>query len=338
MKILHIAPLVKPLPPEGYGGVERVVHWLAKACVEKGHTVYVATLPGSQLAPPYKVIELPLKPVKERYEKQDYVKACKFLAKNLPPDIDIIHGHSAGNIYRTWKMGSGACEIRKHSLLPLLITIHGYDERLPEQKGIGLSFISRSQMQRYGLDQKYIYNPIDMSEYQYCATKENYLLWMSKLGWQGKGLDTAIEIATQSFFELYVAGPGLDRNIEKKLKGKIKYMGEVSGKAKADLFAKASAFLHTATLPEPFGLVLIEAMASGTPALAFNIGATSEVIKSGETGFVCQDKAEMARAISKLDQINPQACQQWVIDNFDSLKITDQYLSLYQEIINNNEH
>ena len=333
MNILHIAPLTKPLPPQGYGGAERVVHWLAKALAELGHKVYVATLPGKDQTLPYELIELPLRPVGEKYEKQDYVKACKFLGEHLPRDLDIIHGHSAGNIYHTREIGSGACEIRKYSLLPLLITIHGLNERLPQDKSIEVCFISRSQMQKYGYSQRIIHNPIDSSEYIFSEEKEDFLLWMSKLSWKEKGLDIAIEVASKGKYDLFVAGPGLNRGIEKKLKGRIKYIGELSGAVKANYLARARAFLHTAVWEEPFGIAVVEAMISGTPVLAFNLGAMPEIIDSGHTGFICRDAEEMRQAIGRIGSLSPRDCRNWAMGNFESHEIARQYLNLYGDII-----
>jgi glycosyltransferase involved in cell wall biosynthesis len=333
MNILQIAPLTESLPTQGYGGTERVVHWLSQALSEIGHNVYVATLPNKKRPPvSYNIIELPLKPVQGKYEKQNYTKACKFLAENMPHNIDVVHGHSAGNIYNTREIGDGACEIRKYSKLPLLITIHGFKERLPKTDDIEVSFISRSQMQKYGYESGYIYNPINVSEYAFLERKENYLLWMSKLSWKEKGLGVAIEIAEECNCELVIAGPGLTRDIKKKIKGKIKYVGEVSGRKKAELLAKAKGFLHTAIWEEPFGIAVIEAMLSGTPVLAFDLGAMPEIIKHDKTGFICQDNYEMKNYLKELDRISPSNCRDWVINNFESHKIASEYLKLYKEM------
>jgi len=335
MKILQIAPLTKPLPPEGYGGTERVVHWLASSLVDLGQDVYVATLPGGTSPTKYKKIFLPLKPAMNQLEKQNYVKACEFLAKNLPEGLEIIHGHSAGNIFKTKCIGNGACEMRKYTSLPILITIHGLKERLPETNNTYLAYISCAQMSSYPLKGKVIYNPINISEYDFCEHKENFLLWMAKLDWKEKGLEVALRVAEASKMELYVAGPGLNRSIEKKIKGKVKYLGEISGSKKKEVLAKAKGFLHTATWAEPFGITPVEALVSGTPVLAFNLGAMPEIIKDKETGFLCKDESEMIEKVKLLDTLSPQSCREWAIENFSAHKIAKKYLEYYKEIAAN---
>ncbi|PIR67253.1 hypothetical protein COX95_01320 [bacterium CG_4_10_14_0_2_um_filter_33_32] len=109
-------------------------------------------------------------------------------------------------------------------------------------------------------------------------------------------------------------------------------MGEVSGKKRIELFRKAKGFLFPITWEEPFGLVVIEAMACGTPAIALNHGAMSEIIKNGKTGFVVKNVDEMVKAIKKIDQIKRDDCRKEVEKRFSYQRMVDNYLKAFEKI------
>ncbi|MCX5750936.1 MAG: glycosyltransferase [Candidatus Saganbacteria bacterium] len=332
MKILQINTLSWTLPLKGYGGVERVIHWISKGLAELGHEVYVAALKGS-ISTYYKIIEIPLKPVGANYSRQDYIAAARYLSSRIPDGIEIIHGGSPGT--GVSPVGDGIGEMRKYTKLPILVTTHGGGERLLPPEIATMSFISDSQRKLKGCpNAPFIYNPIDPDEFIYQPQKKDYLLWMSRVTWPEKRFDLAVEIAKRTGMKVVVAGPGMGWLRRLTLPKNMEYVGEVWGEKKAKLMAEARAFIHTATWNEPFGIVLVEANVSGTPVLAFRAsGAIPEVVKDGVSGFTCDDFEDMVAKIGRLSEIKPQNCRDWAIENFHYKKIAAQYAELYKQLI-----
>jgi glycosyltransferase involved in cell wall biosynthesis len=332
MKILQIAPLSWPMPVTRYGGVERVVEWLSIGLAELGHEVWLAAPRGSRPGP-WRLIELPLRPVGARYHRQKYGEACRYLATETDLDFDIVHGHSPGTGQPP--VGDGAAELRRHSRLPLLITTHGRRERILPAGTATTAFISHSQRLDSGRPEApFIHNPIHPDGYIFQEHKGDYLLWMSRVNWSVKGLDLAIELARRTGMPLVIAGPGMGWVARLRLPRRVSYVGEVSGVRKARLLAGARAFVHTATWPEPFGLVFLEAAVSGTGVLAFaGAGAADEVIEPGLSGFLCKDLDEMAARVADLGSLDPAACRARALERFDRRIIAAAYLTLYRQVI-----
>jgi glycosyltransferase involved in cell wall biosynthesis len=328
-----LSSLCWPLPVAGYGGTERVIHTLAQGLAELGHQVTVAALRGTR-SDHYPVLELPVRPARHRYRRQDYVGAARWLASRLPPGVELVHGHSAGNGRRY--QGDGAGELRRHVDLPVLVTTHGLGERILPAATAATSFISRSQGQGYGLtDFDFVHNPINPAEYEYREQKGDYLLWMSRIDWAEKGFANALELARRTGRRMVVAGPGMGWLQRWRLPSNVEYVGEVSGRRKALLLAEARAFLHT-PLPEwrePFGMVFIEANLSGTPVLTLRTGAADEVVGHGTTGFVCRDLDELIASLDRLGEIDPRACRAWVLERFHYHVVARRYLELYRKVV-----
>ena len=184
----------------------------------------------------------------------------------------------------------------------------------------------------------YVYNGIKLEEYYYSEDKDDYLLFMGKLDWEVKGLSYAVKIAQDMNVKLIIAGDFLfPENYARMPRGKlfnnIEYIGPVSGNAKAELMAKARALISPITWPEPFGLVVIEALASGTPVLTSREGAMPEIMKHGVTGFLCETMDDMKEKIELIDTIDPGKCREHIEKNFTSSHMTGEYISLYRTII-----
>jgi len=153
-----------------------------------------------------------------------------------------------------------------------------------------------------------------------------------------KGLPFALKIAMEMKLKLVIAGDFFDPSVyERKLKGflnkNIRYLGPVGGKEKAELLAKARALLFPVIWPEPFGLVVIEALASGTPVLSSYEGAVPEIMVQGVTGFMCRTVGEMKYHINSLDQIDPKKCREHVERYFTAQRMAQDYLKVYDQMI-----
>jgi glycosyltransferase involved in cell wall biosynthesis len=183
-----------------------------------------------------------------------------------------------------------------------------------------------------------IYNAIEVKAYPFNGSpRQPYLLFLSRMS-QEKGPHLAIEVARKLKMPLILAG-NVDTIDERyfreeifpKVDGdQIKYVGEVNFKQKIALLAEAYCLLAPVTWPEPFGLFMVEAMACGTPVVAFNRGSVPEVVKHGETGFVVNTLAEMTAAVEKVKWIDKRRCRQHVKENFDVPRMVDDYLAAYE--------
>ncbi len=308
LRIALAAPLFLPLPVQKYGGTERVVAYLADELIRLGHDVTVSCSGDSTLTCPM------LHPVSRSvwsepgayHEIPSHMLQVQQLAQRAA-DFDIIHLHNG-----FWQFMFPA-----HIPTPLTTTFHCRLDRrdLPEliaQSGAtGLISISNSQRAGYA-GQGWlgtVYNGIPASLYSCREKPEGYLAYIGRLS-REKGCEDAIRIARKSGYPLRIAGApdkspaGLayfESVIRPLLSGTgISYVGELGDAEKQDFLGGASALLMPVSWPEPFGLVMIEAMATGTPVLAYRAGSTPEIVEDGVTGYVAEDGTAAVDAIPAL--------------------------------------
>jgi glycosyltransferase involved in cell wall biosynthesis len=175
-----------------------------------------------------------------------------------------------------------------------------------------------------------------VADFPFRDDKDDYLLWIGRLD-DDKGPQRAIAAAREAGAPLVLAGPvqpGQDdffeREVEPYLDGeRVRYIGEV-GDEKRDLYAAARALLMPIRWPEPFGLVMTEAMACGTPVIAFPEGSAPELVLDGETGFVVEDEHAMAEAVGRLDEIDPARCRSIMEERFDLAPVAEAYERAYE--------
>jgi glycosyltransferase involved in cell wall biosynthesis len=187
-----------------------------------------------------------------------------------------------------------------------------------------------------------VYNGIDVNTYEFNPhpSEPPYLAFLGRLSPE-KGPHLAIEIAKRSGWRLKMAGKVdvvdrdyFEREIKPQIDGKqIEYLGEAAHSQKCELMANAVATLFPITWREPFGLVMIESMATGTPVIAMELGSTPEVIDHGKTGFLCHSVEECMAAIDKAAQLNRYACREHVCNHFSVERMTDGYEAVYQQIL-----
>ena len=178
-------------------------------------------------------------------------------------------------------------------------------------------------------------NPIVVGDFPFRDDKDDYLLWIGRLN-DDKGPHRAIAVAREAGVPLVLAGPVqpgqqefFEREVEPHIDGeRVRYIGEV-GEEKGDLYAGARALLMPIRWPEPFGLVMTEAMACGTPVIAFPEGSAPELVLDGETGFVVEDEHAMAEAVGRLDEIDPARCRSSAEERFDVAPVAEAYERAY---------
>jgi glycosyltransferase involved in cell wall biosynthesis len=182
-----------------------------------------------------------------------------------------------------------------------------------------------------------VYNPIDCSEWPFRAEKEDFLLWIGRMS-PDKGPQRAIAAAREAGAPVVLAGPvqpGQEAFYAQEVEPHLgidgaEYVGEADAERKRDLYQRARALLMPIRWAEPFGLVMVEALACGTPVIAFPEGSAPEIVEHGVTGFVVEDEHAMARAVARLGEIDPEACRESCERRFGVPAVVRGYEDVYR--------
>jgi len=340
LRIAMLAPPWIPVPPPGYGGVEAVVGVLTDALVERGHAVTLYCAPGSRS----KARVASLLEVCHPDEIERSLYECDHVARAFH-EIDCARGRSAFDVVHD-HCGFAALAMADRLETPLIHTLHGaftpstaafYAEHGDKGALVGISQ-SQIAMAPDGLvTEGAIPNPIDVREWPLRERKQDYVLWVGRIN-PDKGPHRAIVAARAAGVKLILAGviqqgqqEFFDREVAPHIDGdRVRFIGEVGGSRKSALFADARALLVPIRWQEPFGMVIIESLACGTPVIAFPEGAACELVVDGETGFLVQDEHEMATAIGSLAGIAPRDCRAWVCGHCDADVVAAAYERTYR--------
>jgi glycosyltransferase involved in cell wall biosynthesis len=342
LRVAMLAPPWISVPPPGYGGVESVVGALTEALVRRGHAVTLFCAPGSESSA--KVVTLldrshPDEIGRSLYEVDHVSRAFEEIDLATGDEsFDVIHDHC----------GFTALAMADRIQTPLLHTLHGpfttstsafYARHGHKAALVG---ISRAQLSSAPAGLRAvgaIPNPIDMRTWTLREQKDDFLFWIGRMTPE-KGPHRAIAVARAAGLPLVLAGviqPGqqdfFDREVAPHIDGEaVRFLGEVEGSLKRSLFARARGLLVPIRWEEPFGMVMIEAMACGTPVIAFPEGAARELIVEGKTGFLVEDEAAMAAAVSHLPSLLPRNCRDWVAEHCDVDAVAAAYERAYRSV------
>lgn len=340
MRIAQVSALWEQVPPCGYGGVELIVAHLCDELVRRGHSVTLfASGDSKTLADLDTVAPKALRLDPSVHEPAVYEILQLKRVMERANDFDVIHFHT----------GFGALPFAEFISTPVVHTLHGRfteDNKKIFNQYANQCYISISNAQRkFAPHLNYlstVYNGIDPQNYPFQAKPENppYLAFLGRMSPE-KGPKEAIAIATSSGLPLKMAGKvdKVDRSYyEEEIKPvidgeQIQYLGEVSNAQKAELIANAAVTLFPITWDEPFGLVMIESMCSGTPVIGMNKGSVPEVIAQGETGFICNSLEEMSQAIPAALKLNRSACRDRVLNQFSITQMIEGYEQAYRNAI-----
>ncbi len=342
LRVAMLAPPWISVPPPGYGGVESVVSALTEALVRQGHAVTLFCAPGSVSSA--QVVPLldeahPDEIERSLYEIDHVVRAFDQIEVAAHRGrFDVVHDHC----------GFTALALADRIAVPCVHTLHGpftpstaafYARHGHKAALVG---ISRAQLASAppGLAPLCsIPNPIDLGEWELREHKQDYLLWVGRMTPE-KGPHRAILAARAAGVPLVLAGviqPGqqdfFDREVAPHVDGdRVRFLGEVGGTVKRSLFANARGLLMPIRWEEPFGMVMVEALACGTPVIAFAEGAARELIVHGQTGFLVDTEQAMAQAIGRLPEIHPRACRTWVAEHCDVEVVASAYVEAYRTV------
>lgn len=344
MKILQIAPVWETVPPPAYGGTEVVVDCLVEELVRRGHEVTLwASGDSTSSAELLSIIPRSLRAAGLTRSPWQTSLMHMVMAIRDADGYDIIHNHNGP----PGELGMALSHLVD---VPMLTTLHNLlteDNRVIWSNYTGwYNSISVSQIAALPVLPLAhfagpIHNAINVESFPFREKKGDYLLSLGRLTPE-KGVHLAIQAAKRVGIPLLIAGKigtedeqeYFDREIEPLLDGTTaSFLGEANSREKRELYADAMGLLLPLQWEEPFGLVMAEAMACGTPVIAFNRGAAPEVIVDGETGFIVEDLDEMVAAIARLSTINPRRCREHVETCFSPAAMADAYLAAYEGVV-----
>ena len=339
MRIAQIAPLAESVPPKLYGGTERVVAWLVDELVGLGHEVTLFASGDSRTrAKLHPVCPQALRLGRPR---TDPAAACAALLEAVAQcanEFDVIHAHI------DWVH----LPLLQRLNVPFLTTMHGRLDlpRLPDLvRAFGTApFVSISNNQRLPLGEARwlgtVYHGLPADLFQPSYERGDYLAFLGRLT-ADKGPESAIRIARAAGMPLRIAAklPRAERHyfkerLEPQIDGQqIRLVGEVNDETKQRFLADAAALLFPIDWPEPFGLVMIEAMACGTPVIAFRAGSVPEVIDAGITGFMVEAEEEAVQAIQRLDKLSRYEVRAQFERRFTAERMAQDYVAHYGALI-----
>jgi glycosyltransferase involved in cell wall biosynthesis len=340
LRIGLIAPPLVPLPPPGYAGTERIVSTLALALQERGHAVTVFAAGDSTLAcPVVPVVPRALWPLGQRGDLRESFQASLAAAWERREEFDILHSH----------VDTAGFSAARRSSVPVVTTLHGRLDvgetpRLLDEYGdIPLIAISDSQ-RRWHPGAHWvatIHHGLDFTQTPLSKQPGDYLLLIGRVT-REKGIAEAVELATRTGHRLVVAAkvhePSEQALFDQVLRpaiaaGVVDWRGEVGTRQRDQLMAGALATLMLGAWPEPFGLVAIESMATGTPVIARRAGAYTETIDHGYNGFLVDDLDEAVLALQRVGRLDRRAVSAYARGRFSVERMAAQYEQAFYTVL-----
>ena len=339
LRVGVISPVWFPVPPTGYGGIEWVVWLLADGLTTAGQDVTLFASGDSRtkatLSSVYPTAESEL--IGTTLPELRHALACYERAG----EFDVINDHS----------GPAAAALGGLVETPVLHTVHGpldgeggevYEQIARVAPTLGLISISLNQrLPRPVLNWvANCPNALDLTRYPFKPERGEYLLFLGRMS-ADKGAHRAVAVAHELGLPLKMAGKlreeqerhYFERDVAPHLSSEIEYLGEVDHGHKVHLLQHARATLFPIEWEEPFGLVMIESMACGTPVIATRHGAVPEVIEHGRSGIIVDDYREMPAALSEADELDAAECRRYVEERFSPERMVDDYLNAYREAL-----
>jgi glycosyltransferase involved in cell wall biosynthesis len=338
VRIAQVAPLFESVPPKLYGGTERVVSFLTEELVRQGHDVTLFASGDSVTRArlvPICPEALRLSPTAIDHLAHHIVMLEEvFSQKN---NFDIVHFHID---YLHFPLS-------RRENVPNVTTLHGRLD-LPDLQPLYRRFadmpvVSISDAQREPLPnanwQATVYHGLPQDQYKFHNEPGKYLAFLGRISPE-KGVDRAIEIATETGVPLKIAAKVdradqeyYEKTIEPLLGNPlVEFIGEIGYPEKNEFLGNALALLFPIDWPEPFGLVMIEAMACGTPVIAHPSGSVPEVLEEGRTGFLVNDLQEAASAVKNVSQLSRDECRRTFEERFSATRMAKDYLTVYRKL------
>lgn len=328
MRVAVVSIVYKKTPPDGYGGIERVVYTMVEGLVKAGHDVTLFAIPGSYCSG--KTIEVPgydpakapsgiMRPSDALSEEPLFRAMEEYLSTN---PVDIIHDWSFDNLY----------VLRHPEKFPFVISTcipptPGYQRQ-------NLVACSAAHAKQCGGTTRYVHYGLELDKYEYSYTKKDYFIHISKIA-RYKGQHLAALAFRKTKENLVIAGNVEDRLYYRAvlkptlwISPNVSYIGEIQGTNR--YLKDAKALIQTPRWFDAFPLVVLESFASATPVIGFAEGGVPEQIASGVNGFLCSDANTLREAVNRIDEIKPRDCRDYAEEHFSDARMVRDYVELYQ--------
>ncbi len=340
MKIALVAPPLLPVPPVRYGGVERIVGVLADGLLARGHDVTLFA-PGDSRFAGRLIATVPEGVWNGGFQPDpaNHFRRTVDLALTNAADFDVIHSHLDHNGF----------ELAERSPVPVLSTLHGRTDKDPLAGAIrahsSVPLVAISNSQRSFVPEgnwvATIHHGLDFSSVQLGPGGGGYLAFVGRLS-PDKGVDATVELARRAGLTLRVAAKVLDpgeRSVYDTVvapavaEGVVEFLGELGEADRDKLMGEALATVMLSRWPEPFGLVAIESMATGTPLIASRSGALPEIVGEGIDGFVVDDAVAGAAVVPQLANLDRARIRARTLDRFAAARMLDDYEQVYRQMV-----
>lgn len=339
MKIAQIAPLFEAVPPKLYGGTERVVHYLTEALIEQGHEVTLfasgdSVTKGRLISNVKEALRLNkncVDPLAHQIVQMEEVV-------ERAGEFDILHFHIDFLHYPFTSCLQTPCITTLHGRLDIPDLQSVYN-KFPHQHVISISDNQRKPLPQANWAGT-VYHGLPLELLKMGIGKGNYLAFIGRISPE-KGVEKAIEIAVRSNHKLFIAAKvdKVDQHyFEREIKPLldhplIEFIGEINEEQKKAFLGDAKALLFPINWEEPFGIVMIEAMACGTPVIAFNRGSVPEVIEEKVSGFIVNNTEEAIEAVSEIHKLSREKIRNAFEQRFTAARMAKDYVSIYQSLV-----
>ena len=339
MRIAQIAPLFESVPPARYGGTERVVHWLTEELVGLGHEVTLFATGDSRTS-------AELVAVRERAER--FARNFEYNAAPYARMLELVMQQAGRFDVLHFHIDFHPFSLFSRQPVPFVTTLHGRLDQgwVPQIYDLfpAVPLVSISERQRAPMPHlnfaATILHGMPRELLRPVPAGQDYLAFLGRISPE-KGIEPAIRIAAASGMKLKVAAkigeedaPYYEEVIRPLMHGEgVEFIGEIGDDQKPEFLSGARALLFPIAWPEPFGLVMIEAMACGCPVVAFRQGSVPEVIEEGRTGFIVDDVPGAVAACGRLDGIDRTAVRARFEERWTARRMAEDYLALYARLI-----
>jgi glycosyltransferase involved in cell wall biosynthesis len=341
MKIAQVSPVFERVPPKAYGGTERVISYLTEELVRQGHEVTLFatgdSITNARLVPAVDKSKR-LDPRQQEWLMYHTIMMDQIAA--MANEFDVIHFHTDYLHF----------PIARNLPVPHITSLHGrldVPELVPLYRHFSnVPLVSISDSQRAPLPwvnwQGTVHHGLPADLYSFQNDSQDYFAFVGRISPE-KRIDRAIDIALQCDMPLYIAAK-IDKPDQDYFNNHVKplfnhplveYLGEIGEEEKRQVLGNARALLFPIDWPEPFGLVMIEAFACGTPVIAYRHGAVPEIMEDGITGFVVINQDQALQAARKIDSIDRIGCRQAFERRFTAAHMAESYLNAYRDIQRN---
>ncbi len=339
MRIAQVAPLAESVPPAAYGGTERVICYLTEELVRQGHDVTLFASGDSRTSA--RLVPVTPRALRLADGIHDPIAHQVVELERVAAQagrFDVIH----------WHLDFFPFPMARRLAIPQVTTLHGRLD-IPDLQQVYDEFgdmcvVSISDDQRRPLPQAgwvgTVYHGLPADEFQVSTEPGDYLVFLGRISPE-KRADRAVEVAARAGMTLRIGAkvdPAdatyFEQNVEPLLAhDHVEWVGEVGGQEKADLLRGAAALLFPIDWAEPFGLVMIEAMACGTPVIAYRSGSVPEVIDDGVTGFIVESIDESVDAVRRLGELDRAAVRRRFDERFTAQRMAHDYLAIYDRLL-----